>query len=190
MNKGTAEEATKLGPTEEAGISDRDKEFATLLAQSIAEQSGVAMQDALAHVKGVVTRRPKRPEAWPKRVLPDRCPPGYAVICDDKGAGSKMVPVSMVCPSNRGTLVMGMEGMSEPHSPGSLWDQVSSKQMIVAHFTPVPNLRSDGKPVMAKGQLRYPNDETYTRISSGPAPWETSFYHPVYGAAYYNRAKG
>jgi hypothetical protein len=169
-----------------------DMEFVKTLAEEMAKAQGIALADAMAHVKGVVTRRPKRPEEWRRKPLPDRCEPGECVITDDGGNNPKVAPVYLVAKDSRGTQVNEMEGIGDARSPGSLWSQVEAKQLIVAHYTPVPNRTPDGRPVMVRGVLRYPHETlsgvVYDTIKDGPEPWATSYYHPVYGRDYYKRA--
>jgi len=159
-------------------LTDMIKEIATTMAV----ENKIAMEDAMARVKGVVTRRPKPPSSWPKESIPDKVDPGYCVITDRAGTKYRKVECYHVMAASKGGYVNTLEGMRGPATIGALYEQVTSGQMIVVQLTPYDKVRDDGVQTLPKGGAYPVSPQDFTK-------WQGTYYHNIFGRDFLERAK-
>ena len=171
-------------------MSGETEAFVKALAQSMAQEFGLTLTDALAKVRGVVNRPPRKPSTWPKQEIPAQIPPGMAVICG-RGRNKKyrIVPAYHVLQIGKGGWVNNPEGDgSEEHrlSCGALWDSIADGQTVVVQLTPYQDRRADGLPIVCDhrgrpGYCEYP--------VGGFEHYKGTYYNPDFGLQYLERAR-
>jgi len=129
-------------------------------AQEIASEIGREVGEAIAKATGKIGRPPRNEEYWKslRKPLPDKAPPGYAIVADRHGRSPLMVECYMIMNPVRGKVceAFPIEGRRRGTvAVGSLADKIKGGDMLVVQFTPYPPHRDDGKPHLL-GAANYP----------------------------------
>ena len=141
------------------GAAMTPQDIASLIAQSIAAAMS-SSQPATKKLVGI--------NDWPKRQIPDRVQPGYAVVSDQFGNNPKLVEIYMLCSGSSGAVrVLPIEGRIRGEViPGALLDAVRKGYLVPVQWAPYPEFRDDGQPHVKFGALAYPpsNPQHYDKV--------------------------
>mgnify|MGYP001559329215 CR=1 FL=1 len=146
----------EAAPIQEVRLSPQAEALLTDIAKSRDEEEKRRSRRATTPAEWVRLRKEKFP-------IPNKVPPGYAIISDNDGNGIQVIECSLVMMGSPDTEVMPIDGRSRGTTLlGALVTNITSRETVVLQFTKYPEFRDDGELHIRKtngepGVAVYPN---------------------------------